>query len=340
LRLFWPAVVWRALTGADPLHIPVTSVAVHQLEVTLIDDGTGTPTLAHALEPRDPKPADPNAAKTSVEVAELTVAHTRVTGSLASLRAVDADLSELKASLRSDAAGLELKLQNLELEARQLPQVEQLSGRLTAEVVLPAEPTPPAAGAPSSTNGVQTQIQALRPPPAERRVQAAFTGQVAGSGASARVRLVGEELLAELEAAELLPSTLTRVVPALTPTAPVALTAKVEGRLDNLGLEANVRQARSRLTARGRSKRLQCGQSTSERNRWRLRQSDSSRARGKRSGVQGPAERAGACGQGGPVPAAEVLPAGSGVRRACLSESVNRAHSRRDGDLGWQDSKA
>jgi translocation and assembly module TamB len=256
VRLFWPAVAWRALTGSDPLLIPVTSVAVQRLELMLIDDGTGTPTLAHAFEPRDPTPADPNAAKTSVELKELTVAHTRVTGSLASLRAVDADLSDLKASLRSDAAGLELKLQNLELEARQLPQVAELSGRLTAEVMLPADPIPPAAGAaPASRNGVQTQVEALRPPPAERRVQVAFAGQVAGSGASARLRLVGEELLAELEAGELLPSTLNRVAPALTPTAPVALTAKVEGRLDNLGLEANVRQARSRLSARGRLRR-------------------------------------------------------------------------------------
>src|SRR6185295_16306948 len=256
VRLFWPALVWRALTGSDPLQIVVTSVGVQRLELTLIDDGTGTPTLAHAFEPRDPAPADPNAAKTSVEVRELTVAHTRVTGSLASLRAVDADLSELRASLRSDAAGLELKLQNLELEARQLPQVEQLSGRLTSEVVLPAESTPPAAGAaPASPSGVQTQVEALRPAPPERRVQVAFAGQVAGSGASARLRLVGEELLAELEAGELLPSTLQRVLPALTPTAPVALTAKVEGRLDNLGLEANVRQAGSRLSARGRLRR-------------------------------------------------------------------------------------
>ena len=256
VRLFWPAVAFRALTGSDPLRIPVERVVVQQLHVSLIDDGTGTPTLAHAFEPRDPTPADPNAAQISVEVSELAIAHTGVAGSLASVGVVDSDLSELKARLRSDAAGLELQLQNLDLEVRQLPQVEQLSGRLTGELVLPAEPAARASDAPPvpAANDVQTQVQALRPP-LERRVQLAFSGQVAGSGAVARVRLVGQELLAELEAGELLPSTLSRVVPALAPTVPVALTAKVEGRLENLGLEANVRQARSRLSARGRLQR-------------------------------------------------------------------------------------
>jgi autotransporter translocation and assembly factor TamB len=254
VRLFWPAIALHALTGSDPLEIPVERVAVRQLDLTLIDDGTGSPTLAHAFDPKEVKPPDPNAAGTSVRVAQLAVAHTRVTGALASVGNLDAELSDLRARLRSDAAGLELGLENLDLDARQLPQVDRVSGKLTGEVVLPAEPTQ-ASAVPAADGRIQTDVQALRPPPPERRAQLTFSGNVAGSGAVARVRLLGEELVAELEAGELLPATLTRLVPALAPSAPVALAAKLEGRLDNLGLEATVQQAHSRVSARGRLRR-------------------------------------------------------------------------------------
>ncbi|MEO8185604.1 MAG: hypothetical protein ABI895_42915, partial [Deltaproteobacteria bacterium] len=251
VRLFWPALAIRVLTGSDPLEIPVERFAIRQLDLTLLDDGTGTPTLVHAFEPKEPQPLDESAASTDVRVAHLAVAHTRVTGSLSSVGVLDADLSDLRARLRSDAAGLELGLENLDLEARQLPQVDRVSGKLTGELVIPAEPTTVSA---SPATGIQTEVQALRALP-KRIVQLTFSGQVAGSAAVARVRLLGEELVAELEAGELSPVTLTQLVPALAPTAPVALAAKLEGRLDDLGLEASVKQLRSRVGARGRLRR-------------------------------------------------------------------------------------
>jgi translocation and assembly module TamB len=264
VRLFWPAVAYHAAVGSDPLRIPIEHAGVRELDVTLIDDGTGTPTLAHAFEPREPKPPDPNATQTSIEVADVTLKQARIGGSLASLPKVDAELSNLKARLRTDAAGLAVTLENLELEARQLPTVDRMSGKLTGEVRLPAEPpaTPvPGAGGPvaradgSRDEVIQTEVHALRPPPLERLVQLAFAGQLAGSGAHAQVRLLGEQLLAQLEAAELTPETLKQMVPALAPRAPVALSAKVEGQLQDLGVEARVNQARSRLSAHGRLKR-------------------------------------------------------------------------------------
>jgi translocation and assembly module TamB len=263
VRLFWPAVAYHALTGSDPLRIPIEHAGVRELDVTLIDDGTGTPTLAHAFEPREPKPPDPSAAQTSIEVAALTLERARIGGSLAGLPKLDAELSALKARLRTDAAGLAVTLENLDLQARQLPSVDRVSGKLTGELSLPAE----APASPGTSGGlaranrgspgdrIQTQVHTLRPAPLERSVQLAFAGQVAGSGTEVRVRLLGEELLAQLEAAELTPASLEQMVPSLAPRSPVALSAKLEGQLDNLGVEAQVRQARSRLSARGRLKR-------------------------------------------------------------------------------------
>lgn len=258
VRLFWPAVALRALSGSDPLEIPIEKVAVRQLDLTLIDDGTGTPTLAHAFEPKELKPPEEDAGSTSVRIAQLAVAHTRVAGWLASVGNLDAELSDSRARLQSNAAGLEIGLQNLDLQARQLPRVDRVSGKLTGELVLPAEPTSASTVVPATLDRdqrVQTELHALRPPAPERRVQLTFSGQVAGSAAVTRVRLLGEELVAELEAGELSPATLTQLVPALAPTAPVALAAKVEGRLDNLGLEATVKQAGSRVSARGQLRR-------------------------------------------------------------------------------------
>jgi translocation and assembly module TamB len=256
LRLFWPAVAFHALTGSDPLEIPIERVAVQKLDLTVLDDGSGTPTLAHAFEPKEPKPPDASAASTSVRVALLAVAHTRIAGSLESVGPLDAELSDLRARLASDAHGLELGLENLDLEARGLPQVNRVSGTLAGELSLPAEVEPTASGAAvaSSNSRVQTDVHALRPLP-ERRVQLAFSGQVAGSPAAVRGRLEGEELVAELEAGELSPATLGQLVPALAARAPVALTAKLQGSLDNLGLEANLKQLQSRVSARGRLRR-------------------------------------------------------------------------------------
>lgn len=264
VRMFWPAVAYHAAIGSDPLRIPIEHAGVRELDVTLIDDGSGTPTLAHAFEPREPKPPDPNAAQTSIEVSDVELKQARIGGSLASLPKVDAELSNLKARLRTDAAGLAVTLKNLDLQARQLPTVDRVGGKLTGEVTLPAEPpaTPvPSSGGPVAradqpqSDAIRTEVHALRPAPLERRVQLAFAGQLAGSGAHARVNLTGEQLLAELEAAELTPESLKQMVPSLAPKAPVGLSAKVEGLLENLGVEAQVHQAQSRLNAHGRLKR-------------------------------------------------------------------------------------
>lgn len=249
VRLGWPSLAMRAALGSDPLVVTVETVAVERLEVTLIDDGTGAPTLAQAFEPRTVEPEEPGGGSTRVLLQQVTLEHAHVGGELSGLGPVDTDLRALSARLASDASGLELVLEQLELDARQLPQVQTVSGRLSGEARLPAEDAPPAATQPAAATGVVTETRALRAPPEPLRVALEFAGHVAGSGASANARLEGEHLQARLDAPQLTPATLAQLAPGLQPSAPVALQAEVEGPLQRLDLEARLQQAEARILA-------------------------------------------------------------------------------------------
>jgi hypothetical protein len=80
VRLFWPAVVWNALvTSPDPLVIPFDRIALHSLDVTVVDDGEGVPTLAHAFEPKEP-PEEESSGGTELTIEDLVVETTRIRG--------------------------------------------------------------------------------------------------------------------------------------------------------------------------------------------------------------------------------------------------------------------
>jgi hypothetical protein len=87
--------------------------------------------------------------------------------------------------------------QNLDMEDRQLPQVEQLSGRLTGELVLPAERLRGTSDAPRSQQRTTSRHRSKR---CARRSSGASSSRSRGKwlalAAVARVRLVGQELLA------------------------------------------------------------------------------------------------------------------------------------------------
>lgn len=255
VRLNWPAVAYRAATsGSEPLRIPIDRIAIEHVAVQVLDDGAGMPTLAHAFEPRVPEPLPkPETPAPTLVIDELTVESTEVRGALGGVGPIDTDLIGLKAQLRNDAAGLALTLAQLDIAARQVPQVQRVNGRLKGEVMLPAAaattPTPPA-----DSRQTSTALYALRPAPVPRRVLLTFAGDVAGSGAALDVSLVDKDLLASFEAAELTPATLTQLVPSLAATAPLALSAKVQGLLDDLGFEAKVQQQAASINAHGRFK--------------------------------------------------------------------------------------
>jgi hypothetical protein len=195
VRLFWPRIAWDAVVGgAEPLLIPIDRIALDSVHVTVIDDGAGTPTLAHAFEPKEP-PTEEKSAGTELRIDDLVVQTIAVRGSLPSVGPIDADFNDLDAELTNGPRGTHLVLEHLDVMLRQLPRVDTLSGRLTADVTLPSEapvapgrstdgdnPADNAAGTPT------TAAYALTPAPGPRRIVAGFMGMLAGSSAKRSTR--------------------------------------------------------------------------------------------------------------------------------------------------------
>lgn len=255
LGLAWQAVVERPRT----LRVPLDRIALDDVAVTVIDDGTGTPTIAGAFEPREPS-TDEESGGTEIVIDDLGIGSTHVRGALAALDPIEVDLEQLSARISTGPGGTHAELTHLELAARQLPQVGTVTGTLTADVTLPSQPSGPTEpGSPGAQTGPiatqpgapRTQVYALSPA-AEQRVIAAFDGNVGGSDAKADVHLVGQELTGRVDMPAISPATLTRLVPALAPSAPLALSAHVDGRLTDLGFEAQLRQEPAVIRTSGR----------------------------------------------------------------------------------------
>ena len=256
VRLSLPRLAWQALIERPAtLRVPLDRVALDDVAVTLIDDGSGMPTLAGAFEPREPAAEEPEGGGTAIAIEALTIGSTHVRGALAALSPVEIDLEQLSARVETGPDGTHAVLEHLALDARRLPQVGTVSGTLTADVTLPGQnAAPPASGGPAvagTQQGPQTSVYALSPA-VEQQVIAAFDGAIAGSDAQANVHLVGEQLAARFDVPELRPATLTQLVPALAPRAPLALSASVDGRLTDLGFEARLSQEAAQVRASGR----------------------------------------------------------------------------------------
>ncbi len=262
VRLSVLSVAWNAVAGSsNTLSIPIDRIALESLDVNVIDDGSGSPTLANAFTPKETPPKEESEGSTALEVESLLVGTTRVRGALPSVGPIDTDLEHLEANLVNDARGTHLVLQKVDVAARGLPKVDSVTGRLTADVTLPATPEPAAPGAPpngaSAGRDPSTNVYALSPAPPPRRILAGFVGSIAGSAAALDLRMLGEELAATFDAESLSPATVEKLVPGLSPKAPLALSSKVEGALDDLGFEAKLRQRAAEVNARGRFKQVE-----------------------------------------------------------------------------------
>lgn len=260
VRVFWPRLVWDSVFGgAGPTTIRLDEVGLEQVGVTLVDDGSGTPTLASAFEPAQPE-AEPEAGPGTIFIIEqLIMEQAAIRGELKSPGPIDADLEQLEARLESRPESFHLAIEHLSLAARQLPGIGTLDGVLEADVTLPtaadttqsASPDDPVSAPPDRPT---TTVHALRPAPA-RRILASFNGELAGASASADLRMIGEQLRATFEAPAVSPATLTQLVPGLAPKDPAGVAASAEGALDDLRVSARVTQGQAELAARGRIER-------------------------------------------------------------------------------------
>src|SRR5690606_8825636 len=228
VRLFLPGLLWDVLVGTDePLVVRIDRVAVEQAGIRLIDDGTGTPSLARTFEPRNPGPKDEKEGAPTVVLEVIELGSVRVRGALAGYGSVQLDLRDLGAAATIANGRTDARLERVTLDARRVPVVDTVRGTLSGAVTLPESGT------------------------AGRRARATIDARVAGSPLLVTARLDGDELEAVVRSPALEPSTLRRLAPALAPDTPVAFLARGRGTLPELAFDVELTQGAARIEARG-----------------------------------------------------------------------------------------
>ena len=205
-----PTIVWAALTEkSKPLTIRITSASLRHVEVVLIDDGSGSPTLANAFLPKTPS-APGSGPGTVVIIDRASIGHSWAHGSLAATPAIDVELKNALASLRTDDVATTIEVEKLSLVARGLPQVVDAAGDLQGSLHVPAAVAKPLGA------------------------RAHYQGSIAGIPILLDASYLDSTLSAALDAREIPPAALRKWVPGLELRSPAALSASAEGKLPKL----------------------------------------------------------------------------------------------------------
>ncbi|HET9934167.1 MAG TPA: translocation/assembly module TamB domain-containing protein, partial [Polyangiaceae bacterium] len=213
----WPGIVWD-LIRKRPLTVTLSPVNSDHIEVVLIDDGKGSPTLASAFSPRTPSPEQPatQSAPTTISIPDLRARHIWVHGGLQALPSIDTELSRLALSLRSKGSELDAKLSNLSVVARNLPGQVNPRGKFLAQVNVRGEP--------------QSKIKGF----------VDFNGTLAGAPTVLHGEFDDKRVGARLDAREIPASTITAQVPALTPRGPTGLEVNARGTLPRIEFDGKL----------------------------------------------------------------------------------------------------
>jgi autotransporter translocation and assembly factor TamB len=226
LRAAWPGVVLDAIRKR-PLSIEITPVRCEHIEVTLIDDGTGSPTLASAFSPRHPTPSDPNAAPVSIHVPDLAVRHVWAHGGLQAVPVIDAEVADLVVAFASVPDALTIELKRARLVTRALPSALNPRGKLSAKVVLPSAPK-------SKPSGF-----------------ANFDGSVAGGPTTLHAELTRDQVKAKLEAKAIPAQLLRDQAPSVTLSGPTSVELTADGTLPALAFRGRVANEALNVGLRG-----------------------------------------------------------------------------------------
>lgn len=226
--VFWPRLVFDLVTADGPARIVIDHIEVDHAEVRLIDDGTGSPTLVSAFEPKTPSPPSSDPSPT-VELPVLRLKHAWVHGALAGAPPIDAELSALAGSMRSDAKALTLELKKVELLARGLPYRADPRGTLRAKLLVAANA-------------------------AEPEVEGAYRGKVADVELEADGEYRGGTLLAKLFAKDIDERTLQRFSPDLALRGKAQASVQAQGKLPEIAFDADVRSDVGRVLAKGKAR--------------------------------------------------------------------------------------
>jgi translocation and assembly module TamB len=205
--------------GGSPAVLDFDRVSLVHGEITLIDDGHGSPTLAAAFEPRTPSaPAPSSKPSPRVELERIVLDHVWVHGALASTPWIDTDLSRVAASFVMEPKGMRIDLKHAKVDARFAPLNPH--GSLAAKATLPAGNGPP-------------------------DVSGEYHGTVAGTELDAKGGFQKQRLEAELSLPSVDAATVARFAPELAVKGTLSAVAHVSGPLEALALDAEVQGERA-----------------------------------------------------------------------------------------------
>jgi autotransporter translocation and assembly factor TamB len=224
----WP----RALLDVAhkrPLAITLEPVHCDHIEVQLIDDGSGSPTLASVFSPRKPAAPSTEPSTTTIAIPDIRVAHVWAHGGLPSLPVIDVEAKQLVVSVLSRPELLRLELKRLQLLTRALPARVDPSGKLSARVELPANKQKPPSGALD------------------------FDGKLLDSAAKLRAKLERDRVEAHFDMPALKAEPVRELSPSLALSGPSALKVEVHGELPELDLILKLENAAMKLDVQGQA---------------------------------------------------------------------------------------
>lgn len=209
-QLSVPTIVWAALTNkSQPLTVRLVSVTVQHAEVTLIDDGTGSPTLADTFMPKTPSPPS-SGPGTIVVIERIDVNHLWAHGALGGSPPLDVELKKALLSLRTDDVATAIEVKHTALIARGLPAGADPVGDLQASLNIPAAVDKPLGA------------------------RAHYAGTAAAVPLVLDASYADSKLSAKLEAKNVPPDAIAKQVPGLELRSPASLSASAEGKLPEL----------------------------------------------------------------------------------------------------------
>lgn len=217
VRLSVPSLLWGLIESRGSLkRIEIDAIRVEHLEVRLIDDGTGTPTLVRAFESRAPSPPTaPSEPPPVVRIASISLRHVWAHGALAGSPWIDAELRHAAAAfnLQPDRAGI--RLERTGLVSRLGPNALDPKGALSGSLLIPMDTRP-------------------------LEARGSFRGVVADARVEAKASYVGERIEADVVVPELGKRTVARFSPELLPRGPLSAALSVEGKVEQLALTAEL----------------------------------------------------------------------------------------------------
>jgi translocation and assembly module TamB len=207
-------------------RIDIDSVHIEHVEVRLIDDGTGSPTLASAFESRTPAPSTPGEPAPIVKVHAISLRHVWTHGGFGSVPHLDAELRHAAAALGVEPSHVGIRLDRSTLVSRLGPYALDPRGSVSGRLTIPMDARPLDA-------------------------RAKFGGVVADARIEATASYAGERIDVNAIVPALDARTLARFSPELLPRGSWRAVVTATGKPEDLAVSAELTSGAAAVLVRG-----------------------------------------------------------------------------------------